>query len=335
MSDDPSTIGRSMSEAQRMLQDAHATDTPALDIRLIFRKVLALTTEQLMCRLEDTLPPRSAERIDELIRRRMDREPMAYILGWKEFYGHTFLVDERVLIPRPDTETLVETAIFHIKGKQSFLRCGGGTWGDNLKIIDVCTGSGCVGISLAAEHPDCHVTLSDISADALAVAEENARRILGKDLEYIQGNLLSPFIPVPLDTQQDAYDRNLRQEFGDSAYGYEIFDPAPFTAETTRMFDVIVSNPPYLTEQWYEEVDAQVKWEPRLALTGGGIDGLRMIRELIDQASAVLTPGGALLLECDYRQCDAVSAIMKGNGFYDIRVERDLAGKPRVVWGIA
>jgi release factor glutamine methyltransferase len=330
----PCTVAQAMSMAQHALDTVRASDTSALDVRLIFCDALGLTTAQLLCRMNDPLPQKGREKIDALVRRRMDHEPMAYILGRRDFYGHTFLVDERVLIPRPDTETLVEAALTHIRAKQSFYRCTGGTWGDNLKILDVCTGSGCVGISLAAELPGCTITLSDISADALAVAKANANAILGQDLDYVQGNLLTPFIPVPLETQRKAYDTRLRENYQDGDYGYELSRPEPFSADTTRRFDVIVSNPPYLTDQWCDETEAQVHWEPRLALAGGDLDGLKLIRDLVEQSTEVLAQDGALLLECDYRQCNEVSDIMKQQGFYDISIENDLAGKPRVVWGI-
>ncbi len=330
----PCTIAQAMSMAQRAVDTAGASDTAALDVRLIFRKALGLTMEQLLCRMNEPLPQESHATIDQMVRRRMDHEPMAYILGQRDFYGHTFFIDERVLIPRPDTETLVDAALTHIRAKQSFYRCTGGTWGDNLKILDVCTGSGCVGISLAAELPSCAITLADISADALAVAKANAQAILGRDLDYAQGNLLTPFIPVPLETQRREYDDRLRENYADEDYGYELSQPEPFCADTIRRFDVIVSNPPYLTDQWWDETEAQVRWEPHLALAGGDLDGLKLIRELIEQSTQVLSEGGALLLECDYRQCGDVSDIMKQQGFYDIRIESDLAGKPRVVWGI-
>lgn len=328
------TIAQAMTMAQRAVDSVKASDTSALDIRLIFRQTLGLTMEQLLCRLNDPLPQEKASKLDELVRRRMDHEPMAYILGQRDFYGHTFFVDERVLIPRPDTETLVEAALTHIRAKQSFYRCTGGTWGDNLKILDVCTGSGCVGISLAAELPQCKVTLTDISPDALAVAKANAKAILGHDLNYVQGNLLEPFIPVPLESQRKTYNEQLRRNYDDEEYGYELSQPEPFSADTTQQFDVIVSNPPYLTDKWCDDTEAQVKWEPRLALAGGDLDGLKLIRDLVEQSAEVLVEGGALLLECDYRQCDEVSDIMKQQGFYDICIEKDLAGKPRVVWGI-
>lgn len=329
------TLAQAMSVAQSALESVRASDTPSLDVRLIFGQVLGLTMEQLLCRLNEPIESAAQRKADDLLYRRMDHEPMAYILGHKDFYGHTFFVDQRVLIPRPDTETLVEAALTYIRSRQAFYNCTGGTWGDHLKIVDVCTGSGCVGISLAAELPECPVTLTDLSPEALEVAKINAKTILGHDLTYVRGDLLTPFIPAPLDEQREAYKEQLRKDYGwDEDYGYGRSNPDPFRADIKEQFDIIVSNPPYLTAKWCDETEPQVKWEPRSALDGGGFDGLEIIGRLIEQASVILSSGGALLLECDYRQCDSVADSMKQHGFYDICIEKDLAGLPRVVWGI-
>jgi len=166
--------------------------------------------------------------------------------------------------------------------------------GKKLSIIDVCTGSGCIGITLACELGyDVH--LSDISLDALEVAKSNALQLVGHELPTIQGNLLS--------THCDKY-------------------------------DIIVSNPPYLTREWCEAVTDEVKREPLLALEGFESDGLCIIRALVEQSTSRLQDGGALMMECDYRQVEAVKKIMLSCGFGKVKSEYDLTGRERVVWGI-
>ncbi len=279
------TIAHAMSKTTQALEDGHVSDTPQLDARLIIRHALGVSTERLFLIMDRPLDDAQQQRIDAMVAQRLDHQPMAYILGEKEFHGHTFHVDPRVLIPRPDTETLVEAALGHLQGKH------------DASILDVCTGSGCVGISIAAQHPDAQVTLIDISPDALDVAKMNCMAILDHDLQYIQGNLLQS------------------------------------VSANTETYDIIASNPPYLTDAWCDNVEPDVQREPRLALAGGDEDGLALIRILIAQAVPLLKDGGALLIECDYRQCADVQALMHQHGLHDITIERDLSGKERVVWG--
>jgi release factor glutamine methyltransferase len=279
--------GLSLSQAKeackKALREAGNTDTPELDARLLLQKATSLGQVDLILKADTTLDKQQAALYETYLQKRLDNEPMAYILGEKEFFGRTFKVDRRVLIPRPDTEILVETALaFSSKMQKS------------PKIIDVCTGSGCIGITLAAEL-GIEVTLSDISKDALSVAKENALALLGHPLPLLEGNLLS------------------------LAGG---------------KYDIIVSNPPYLTSLWCEEVSLDVKKEPRLALEGYGTDGLDCIRDLVRQSTSHLETGGALMLECDYRQTAGVRDLFYSFGFSSVQTEKDLSGKERVIWGI-
>lgn len=212
--------------------------------------------------------------------RRLSGEPMAYILGEKEFYGLPFRVSPEVLIPRPDTETLVDTALELSHGRQ--------------RILDLCTGSGAVAAALAytLRRP---VAASDISPGAVETARLNYRAITGQEPDIRLGSLFGPWE-------------------GES-------------------FDLVVSNPPYLTDEWYEETDRDVKAEPGIALLGGGEDGLGIIRELVRQAAGHIREDGALALECDYRQIALCGMILESNGFKDIQVRKDLAGKERVIYG--
>ena len=280
---DGTSVGQCKTFCVASLRENNITETPELEARLLVEKATHLTHVQQILNPDKTLTEKELSTLKKLLAERLDSRPMAYILGYKEFYGRSFTVDERVLIPRPDTETLVEVALSHARGKDK-----------KLSIIDVCTGSGCVGITLACEL-GYDVLLSDISYEALEVAQTNAVTLLGHTVQTIQGNLLS--------THLDKY-------------------------------DIIVSNPPYLTQAWCDEVSADVKKEPRLALEGFDSDGLSLIRVLVEQSITRLLDGGALILECDYRQVAEIKSLLLASGFTMVASERDLSGKERVVWGI-
>jgi len=267
----------------KSLRENNITETPELEARLLIEKATSLSQVDQILHSDNLLSEDALLVLERLLLQRLDSRPMAYILGTKEFYGRSFLVDERVLIPRADTETLVEVALSHARLSEG-----------NLSIIDVCTGSGCVGVTLACEL-GYDVVLTDISSDALVVAKANALQLVGHEMPLILGNLLS--------THPDKY-------------------------------DIIVSNPPYLTREWCEQVSDDVKREPTLALEGFESDGLRLIRALIEQSTSRLHDGGALMIECDYRQADEVKKLLLASGFRMIKSECDLSGRERVVWGI-
>lgn len=255
-------------------------DTPDLDARLLLEHTTGYDQSGQIVNAAEELSAHQLDLLENLRNQRLEGRPIAYIIGSKEFYGRSFYVDERVLIPRPDTEILVEAVLEAIKsGLVSF----------EDPIIDVGTGSGAVGITLASEL-DCMVLLSDISSDALDVARINSRRILGRELETIASDLL------PLG----------------------------------RKYGIIVSNPPYLTDEWVAAVDQSVRYEPTLALRGFGEDGLDIIRALVAQSSN----HGSLFVECDYRQAKKVAELFEEHGFTNITMERDLQGLERVVWGV-
>lgn len=196
------------------------------------------------------------EKAISLMEKRAGHWPMAYLTGEKEFWGLNFHVTPDVLIPRPDTETLVETAI--------------NLWKDNaLKgdILDLCTGSGAIATALSVEL-DKDIHFSDLSPKALSVAEENYTRLTGRKAYKKEGDLLSPW--------------------------------------KGKKFALIVSNPPYLTEKWCQEVSEEVKKEPKMALLGYGPEGLDIIERILDEAPGNLEKGGYLALECDWRQCNGI-----------------------------
>lgn len=218
-----------------------------------------------------------------LLAARSRHVPLQHLTGEQEFMGYPFLVNEHVLIPRQDTECLVEAAVKEIKKKSG-----------NIAILDLCTGSGCIAVSLKKLLPKSHVTASDLSAEALAVAKENAGR-LQADISFLQGDL---FVPV------------------------------------TGKFDLIVSNPPYIEAEVIETLMPEVRdHEPRQALCGGA-DGLDFYRRIAKEAPAYLKPGGALYLEIGCEQGEAVMALLLENGFEKVSCLQDLAGLDRIVCGI-
>lgn len=207
---------------------------------------------------------------------------MAYILGHKEFYDLDFLVDERVLIPQPDTETIVDDVL------------DGTPPNPNLRILDLCCGSGCIGITLA-RHLGCRLLLADLSREALEVARVNGVRLLFPgQYSLIQSDLFSRIM---------------------------------------GSFDMIVSNPPYLTRTWIDEASEEVRHEPDMALDGKGKDGLSLIRRIIAEAPGHLSNRGRIWIECDYRQIATVKALLLASGFMNVYIKKDLAGKDRVVVG--
>lgn len=279
------TIERWKRESVALLIEEGLTSSPALDARLLLEVVTGLDQAAQLLHYQRVLTPDELGKLTAIRKRRLAHQPMAYIRGFKEFYGRCFAVDERVLIPRADTEVLVEAVLAYAQGRPT---------ASLLPIIDLCTGSGAIGITLAAEL-GVEVTLSDKSTDALAVADGNARSILGHPLPLIEDDLLY----------------NSKEKYG-----------------------IIVSNPPYLTPAWIDEVSREVGWEPVMALDGKSDDGLALIRTLIIQSTTHLNKGGALFLECDYRQIEDVAHLMRASSFSDVAVLSDLGGHQRVVWGV-
>ena len=207
---------------------------------------------------------------------------MAYLLGDREFYGLAFKVTPAVLIPRPETELLVEVALERVAEDQS------------ASILDLGTGSGCIAITLARLRPRARVVATDVSQQALAVAQENA-------------------------AQHGAH--NLELRLGDW------FEPV-----AGERFDLVVSNPPYVAEADRHLTEGDLRYEPRLALSAGR-DGLSMLRSIVQQAPQHLHDAGWLLLEHGYDQGPAVHALLLQHGFHDVLTRADLAGIPRVTLG--
>ncbi|MDO4975718.1 MAG: peptide chain release factor N(5)-glutamine methyltransferase [Eubacteriales bacterium] len=239
--------------------------------------------------------PVKEEKLPELyeaLAKREARIPLQYLMGHCEFMGYDFLVDERVLIPRQDTECLVEQAVDFLKWKQLTSK--------SLRILDLCTGSGCIGISLKLLFPDAQVTLADLSQGALAVAGENARRLDAK-VDILQGDLFGALSDLP---------------------------------EEEKCFDLIISNPPYIPSQVVEGLMPEVRdHEPHMALDGTE-DGLFFYRKITEQAPNYLKPSGALMYEIGAEQGQDVSHFLVENDFCQVCIVKDFAGLDRIVKGI-
>lgn len=220
-----------------------------------------------------------------MITKRASRIPLQQILGSQEFMGLDFFVNEHVLIPRQDTETLVELVLQEQQSTEK-------------KLLDLCTGSGCIAISLAVKGGYESVTATDLSEEALKVAERNAKAHQ-KEIIFRQGDL---FTALP------------QSEAG--------------------TFDIITSNPPYIPTAVIATLEPEVReHEPMMALDGTE-DGLKFYRQIAKQAGTWLKPGGAIYLEIGYDQGEAVSGLLREAGFDKVRVVKDLPGKDRVVCGI-
>lgn len=250
-----------------------------------------------------------------LIDRRAAREPLQHLTGFQDFMGYEFKVSKDVLIPRQDTETLVMEA-------EKDLRSRTGRTGE-IRLLDVCTGSGCIILSLVLRNidriPDLSAEASDLSEKALAIAEENAERLGVKDrVRFHQGDLFH-FMESPEDGQEKPEKKQS--------------DPASKVTGEDDLYDLIVSNPPYIPSDVIPGLMPEVRsGDPILALDGGK-DGLSIYRRLIPDAYERLKERGALYLEIGFDQAKAVRDLMEKAGFTQVRTVQDLAGNDRVVCG--
>lgn len=252
-----------------------------LETRVLAKHGLGVTRAWLVAHGGDTLEPGAVARLDALVGRRASGEPVAYILGEREFYGRSFRVDPATLIPRPETEHLIDAALARLPS------------GRPARVLDLGTGSGCVAITLKLERPELTLAAVDISAAALAVARANGQH-LAAAVEWLQGDLFAPL--------------------------------------QGRLFDLIVSNPPYVAAADRHLGQGDCRFEPGSALRAGA-DGLDVIRRLIRHSPAYLEAGGWLLLEHGWDQGEAVGRLLTEAGFSEVFMARDLAGQPRVGGG--
>ncbi|KAB2969800.1 HemK/PrmC family methyltransferase [Zoogloea sp.] len=269
----PDTLGAALALARGRI--------PAAETRLLLGALTGASTAQIAAYPERALAPELALRFVDMLVRREQGEPVAYLLGEREFYGRSFRVSPAVLIPRPETELIVDTVLARVSPEAA------------LRILDLGTGSGALGVSLALELPAAQVTAVDISPAALAVAAANAQR-LGARLRCLESDW--------------------------------------FAAVQGEVFDLIVSNPPYIAAGDPHLEEGDVRFEPPGALASGpaGLDDLARIAA---EAPAHLSSGGWLLMEHGYDQGAAVRDLLLARGFLDVASARDLAGIERIGFG--
>ena len=272
-------------EARRAFIPTEGVERAGFLARNLLDFVSGRTREQFLSDRETYASEEVCRAMEDAVQRILGGEPLAYVLGMWEFYGMELYVDKDVLIPRDDTCALAETAI----KKALFLN-------QDPRILDLCTGSGCVGLAIANRVKDARVTLADISREALAVAKKN-----------VTAHKLSGHVTC---VQVDA-----------------LKAPPAFLGQ----FDMIVSNPPYITTREMEELDDSVRnFEPHLALWGGE-DGLDFYRAIADNYRACLKPGGYLAFEFGDGQGDDVCAILRSFGYSIVDRVRDYNQRERAV----
>lgn len=276
------TVSEWLNQAKKALAEAGCPD-PQIDARWMAESALGMNRADLLFEGDRALSKEQQARLDTLLERRASGEPVQYILERADFMGLSFYVNPAVLIPRQDTETLAETALIDLRER-----------GGAPDVLDLCAGSGCVGLSLASLAPHARVTLCDLSREALEVARRN-RRTLGVNAELRHGDL--------------------------------------FDAVGRERFDVIVSNPPYIPRGELSGLQREVRFEPVLALDGGE-DGLDFYRRIAAGAGEHLNPGGAIYLEAGDGEAAAVLTLLKEHlPCTQAGTIRDLNGIDRVVFG--
>ena len=273
--------GRALVREGEEVLAAAGVKEPGYDARALFLFAAQLTLTDYVRSADGEVPEEVRAAFSSYCERRAEGEPLQYITGSAPFYGRDFYVDEGVLIPRFDTETLIEAVLPRMKR--------------GMRVLDLCTGSGCIPVTLALEGPgETEVTGSDISEAALRVAGINASR-LGADVRFIRSDL---FLQI------------------------------------SGRYDIITANPPYIRSADIDRLDKEVRlYEPRTALDGSE-DGLLFYRRIAGDAGAHLVPGGLLAFETGADQAEDVRAVMRDSGFCDLTVFKDLAGLDRVVLGV-
>ncbi|WP_448973568.1 HemK/PrmC family methyltransferase [Oribacterium sp.] len=319
---------------QLLVEAGVEEEESALEVRLLLQESFSLNTAGYLLRKQEPLCKAGIEQTEilqklhsfyENFEKRRRRIPLAQILGRQSFYGLDFYVNENVLIPRADTECLVDLVLEdyadlikqgektyaekrnsekqnsekqnseHVSNKHED-NVENGANSSSLNILDLCTGTGCIGISVAKHLPYQELLLLDLSEKALAVAKKNAEKHLGGNVRILQSDLLT-----------------------------EVHE---------KRFSLLLSNPPYIVSRVIPDLEREVsEYEPKMALDGGE-DGLLFYRRIAKEAKAVLLPGARLYLEIGYDQGESVKDIFQKEGYEEVEVFPDLSGNPRVVRGI-
>lgn len=281
--------------AVNMLSAAEVEDS-RFDTDCLFENILNADKTALVLRGDTEVPEPDADRLFEAAEKRCGGTPLQYIFGEWEFFGRPFYVGEGVLIPRPDTEVLVEKVIEHFADERNA----------SPEICDLCSGSGCIAVTLKKELPRSKVHAVELSSEAMPYLIKNIGRH-NADVKIIKG---------------DVTDGRLLENFSD-----------PDDVGEFRRIDCIVSNPPYITDKEMTELSREVRREPEIALRGG-TDGLKFYRVISCLWREILKDGGLIAFEIGFEQGAAVKDILEKNGYENVSVHKDYAGRDRVVTGI-
>lgn len=283
---------------EKQLMDSDIADATR-DCKILYCYMMDIPFSKIILEYQEVLQDRLCDKYFELIDRRSKGEPVQYIMGSQEFMGLEFIVNENVLIPRQDTETLVEDALEIINTgtlRGEYMDVKRKEW----DILDLCTGSGAIGVSLARIANKVNVTCSDISEGAIKVAKENAQKHgVAKSVKFEQGDLFKPF------------SKHFRKQ----------------------KFDMIISNPPYIKSSIIPTLQKEVCEHEPLSALDGGESGLDFYEKIVSGVGSHLRKSGVLLLEIGHDQGEAVSGLLSRNGeFTSIRVLKDLANRDRIVF---
>ncbi|MDR3256335.1 MAG: peptide chain release factor N(5)-glutamine methyltransferase [Endomicrobium sp.] len=253
---------------------------PESDAQVLLSFVLSIKRSKLVLIRSQKPTDRQLSHYEECILRRSKREPVAYITGFAGFMNFEFKVDENVLIPRPETEILVETVLklTNIENKNS--------------VLDLCTGSGCIAVSLARLGKFKNITASDVNSDAIEIAKENARINNVLNIDFVESN---------------------------------VFDKI-----NSKKFDIIISNPPYVTDEEYNILEPELKYEPKSALTARD-GGLFFYKEIANKAGKYLNNNGFILLELNANKADEIKQVFLNKDYKNIEIIKDYARLPRVL----
>ena len=273
-------ISELLTEATGLLENS--SDSARLDAEILLCHLLQKDRAYLLTWPEKELDSLTVETYQQLIQRRLAGEPIAYITGQREFWSLNLSVNQHTLIPRPETELLVEH-ILELYPANS-----------RIKLADLGTGSGAIALALASERPEWQIIATDQSAEAINIAEQNATQLKLNNIEFRQGSWFQPL--------------------------------------TGELFDIIVSNPPYIADNDEHLRQGDVRFEPRSALSSGA-DGLDDIRQIADQARQYLHSAGLLIVEHGYDQQQEIQQIFNSLGYKQTLQLEDIAKKPRITLG--
>ena len=277
------TIFEAYNDCKRQLQTAGIEDY-VFESKQIIKHITGYTNTQILTKYTQQLTEFQQNNLTAIIKQRLIRYPLQYIIGRWNFFGREFFVGPGVLIPRSDTETLIDVCLESLTQKQT------------PRVLDLCTGTGCIGITIKGERPDSQVSLVEKYDEALSFTNKNAEH--NKiDVKIIKADVLK-------------------------------------TEGAEGQYDLIVSNPPYINDSDMKTLQPEVKFEPSTALEGGE-DGLLFYRHIAKEYKKHLAPGGIMAFEVGINQAEAVSQIMKENGFENVGVRKDYGEIDRVVFGTA